>query len=165
MTMQNSDQCLQRARTEACFEPFHGLRCQRYFRNQHDRAFALLECVGNCLKINLSFAAAGDAVQEKSAGWSLLSLDWLTPLWIVTSIACWKGKRSCLAGSRINNSIHRRFYRGESLCLGIIKRERLRGQNVLARVRITFRNLRSNGDQTFVLEAADGYRRGLRQFE
>ena len=60
-------------------------------------------------------------------------------------------------------SVHRRLDGGERLGLRRVQRQRLRGQNVLARVGVALGNLRGDRDQAPVFQAADGRRRGLRQ--
>ena len=46
-----------------------------------------------------------------------------------------------------------------------VQRQRLRGQNMLARVGVALGNLRGNRDQALVFHAADRRRRSLRQRE
>ncbi len=67
MAVQHGDECAERAGTEPGLKALHRLRRQRDFRHEDDRAFSLLEGVGEGLQINLSFSAAGDAVEEEGA--------------------------------------------------------------------------------------------------
>src|SRR5260370_30666534 len=127
MAVPNGDQCLQGARAEARFKTLNGLGCQGYFGHEPDRAFALLERMGNGLEINFSFAAAGNAVQEKSSGWSLFAIGLLFHSGISTSVAGAKDKGSRVVTLRCNKSVDRGLYRRESLCLGVIKEQRLGG--------------------------------------
>ena len=65
MRMQHRYERLQFAGAEPRLEPLNRLRRQRNFRHEDDGALALLERVGQRLKINLGLAGAGDAVQKK----------------------------------------------------------------------------------------------------
>ncbi len=73
------------------------------------------------------------------------------------------GLRTSDFGLRTSASIHGRDDRGEGFSLRRVQRQRLAGQNVLARVRVALGNLRSDRDQAPVFQAADRRRRGLRQ--
>ena len=68
MAVQHRHQRLQRAGAEPRLEALDGLRRERNFRHEHDRAFALLQGVGDGLQIDLRLAAAGDAVEEEGRG-------------------------------------------------------------------------------------------------
>ena len=68
MAVQHRHQRLQRAGAEPRLEPLDGLRRERDFRHEHNRALAVFQGVGDGLQINLGLAAAGDAVQEEGRG-------------------------------------------------------------------------------------------------
>ena len=68
MAVQHRHQRLQRAGAEPRLEALDGLRRERDFRHEHDRALALFQRVGDGLQINLGLAAAGDAVEEEGRG-------------------------------------------------------------------------------------------------
>ena len=68
MAVQHRHQRLQRTGAEPRLEPLDGLRRERNFRHQHNRALALLQGVGDGLQIDLRLAAAGDAVEEEGRG-------------------------------------------------------------------------------------------------
>ena len=56
---------------EPRFEAFDGLRCERYFRNEHDPALTVGQGVRERLQINLSLAAPRHSVEEKGRRWPL----------------------------------------------------------------------------------------------
>ena len=60
-------------------------------------------------------------------------------------------------------AVHRRHDCGERLGLRRVQRQRLRGQDVLARVGVALGNLRGDRDQAPVFQPADRGRGGLRQ--
>ena len=66
--MQNRDERLEFAGAESRLEPLDGLRRERNFRHEHDRALALFERMREGLEINLGLAGAGDAVEKKNLG-------------------------------------------------------------------------------------------------
>ena len=65
VAVQDGDQGPQPALGEARFESLDRLRRERDFRDQDNRAFALLQGVGEGLQIDFGLAAAGDAVEEE----------------------------------------------------------------------------------------------------
>ena len=68
MAVQHRNERLQRTGAESPLEPFDRLRRERDFRHQHDRAFSLLQAMGDGLQINFGLAAARDAVEEEGEG-------------------------------------------------------------------------------------------------
>ena len=68
MAVQHRHQRLQRAGAEPRLEALDGLRRERDFRHEDNRALALLQGVGDGLQIDLGLAAAGDAVEEEGRG-------------------------------------------------------------------------------------------------
>src|SRR5882757_4106184 len=74
--MQHGNERLPFPRTEPRLEPLDGLRRERNFRHEHNRAFALFERVRDGLQIDLRLAGAGDAVQKKSRGWRMEGGGW-----------------------------------------------------------------------------------------
>ena len=67
MAVQDGDERLQRPRAKASFEALDSLGRERDFGDEDDGALALFESVGNGLKVNFGFAAAGDSVEEEGA--------------------------------------------------------------------------------------------------
>ena len=61
----NGDERLQFAGTEPRLESLDGLRRERNFRHEHDRALALFQRVREGLEIDFRLAAAGDAMEQK----------------------------------------------------------------------------------------------------
>ena len=67
--MQHRHERLQFAGTEPGLESLDGLRRERNFRHEHDRALALFERMGEGLEIDFRFARTGDAVKQENMGW------------------------------------------------------------------------------------------------
>ena len=65
MRVQNRDECLELAGTEARLESFDGLRRERDFRHEDDGALALFERVGKGLQVNFGFAGACHSMKKK----------------------------------------------------------------------------------------------------
>src|SRR6185369_7155584 len=65
MAVQNGHHCLLRPGTKTCFKALDRLGCKRNLRHKNDCAATGLASVRNRLEINLSFTAAGNAVQKK----------------------------------------------------------------------------------------------------
>ena len=163
MAVQHRDEGLQGPGTEPRFKPLHRLRRERNLRHQHDGAFALLERVGDSLQIDLSFAAAGDAVEKEGVGGVFR-----VPCSVFRDAGRIGRRRSLVFtehGTRNTLPLHRRRNRRQCLLLRRIERQRLRRQNVLACIRVALGNLGGDGDPPFILQSSNRPRRRLSQFE
>src|SRR5208282_1210400 len=68
MAVQHRDQRLQRPGAEPRLEALDRLRREGDFRDEDNRALALLQGMGDGLQIHFRLAAAGDAVEEEGRG-------------------------------------------------------------------------------------------------
>src|SRR5205814_933369 len=139
MAVQHGDDGLAWARAETSLEAFYRLRSERDFRHQDDSALAFGQRVRDRLEIYFGFAAARNAMNKESAE--------------RRRRAIWTTRRA--VDTRLANLIEARPDRRQCRLLGLIKRQRVGGQNVLVTIRIALGDFRCDRNQSAIFQASN----------